>query len=92
MNVDQAEQLRTQKTQIREQAHANRKAQLDKEPLSETIVRKFMELPEYAAASTVMFYVDVRTEVRTRHSLPVLGMASGSSSRTASTGSSSCSC
>ncbi len=70
MNVDQAEQLRTQKTQIREQAHANRKAQLDKEPLSETIVRKFMELPEYAAASTVMFYVDVRTEVRTRHSLP----------------------
>jgi 5-formyltetrahydrofolate cyclo-ligase len=70
MNVDQAEQLRTQKTQIREQAHANRKAQLDKEPLSETIVRKFMALPEYAAASTVMFYVDVRTEVRTRHSLP----------------------
>ncbi len=70
MNVDQAEQLRTQKTQIREQAHANRKAQLDKEPLSEAIVRKFMELPEYAAASTVMFYVDVRTEVRTRHSLP----------------------
>jgi 5-formyltetrahydrofolate cyclo-ligase len=70
MDVDQAEQLRTQKTQIREQAHANRKAQLDKEPLSERIVQKFMELPEYAAAGTVMFYVDVRTEVRTRHSLP----------------------
>lgn len=29
-----------------------------------------MELPEYAAARTVMFYVDVRTEVRTRQSLP----------------------
>ena len=31
MNVDQAEQLRTQKTQIREQAHANRKAQENKD-------------------------------------------------------------
>ncbi|HEY4309013.1 MAG TPA: 5-formyltetrahydrofolate cyclo-ligase [Pirellulales bacterium] len=70
MDVDQAEQLRTHKTQLREQAHANRKAQLDKEPLSERIVQKFMELPEYAAAGSVMFYVDVRTEVRTRHSLP----------------------
>jgi 5-formyltetrahydrofolate cyclo-ligase len=70
MNVDQAEQLRARKTEIREQAHANRKAQLDKEPLSEKIVERFMALPEYAAASTVMFYVDVRTEVRTRHSLP----------------------
>ncbi|HVU89672.1 MAG TPA: 5-formyltetrahydrofolate cyclo-ligase [Pirellulales bacterium] len=70
MNVDQAEQLRARKTEIREQAHANRKAQLDKEPLSEKIVERFMALPEYAAAGTVMFYVDVRTEVRTRHSLP----------------------
>ncbi len=70
MNVDQAEQLRARKTEIREQAHANRKAQLDKEPLSKKIVERFMGLPEYAAAGTVMFYVDVRTEVRTRHSLP----------------------
>jgi len=29
-----------------------------------------MSLPEYSAARTVMFYVDVRSEVRTRHSLP----------------------
>jgi 5-formyltetrahydrofolate cyclo-ligase len=29
-----------------------------------------MELREYAAARTVMFYVDVRSEVRTRNSLP----------------------
>ena len=60
----------TQKTKIREQAHANRNAQENKDELSRTIVRKFMALPEYAAASTVMFYVDVRSEVRTRHSLP----------------------
>ncbi|HEY1600075.1 MAG TPA: 5-formyltetrahydrofolate cyclo-ligase [Pirellulales bacterium] len=70
MDVDQAEQLRNQKTQIREQAHANRRAQVDKEILSERICRTFIELPEYTAARTVMFYVDVRTEVRTRQSLP----------------------
>ena len=42
----------------------------DKEILSERIVNSFIALPEYAQAGTVMFYVDVRTEVRTRQSLP----------------------
>lgn len=59
------------KKAIREQAHANRKAQLNKDELSQQIVAKFMALPEYEQASTVMFYVDVRTEVRTRHDLPM---------------------
>lgn len=57
------------KKAIREQAHANRNAQPDKDELSRQIVAKFMALPEYAAAKTVMFYVDVRSEVRTRHDL-----------------------
>ena len=70
MNVDQAEQLRNQKSQIREQAHTNRREQPDKEALSAQICRRFIELPEYTAAKTVMFYVDVRTEVRTRQALP----------------------
>ncbi len=29
-----------------------------------------MALPAYAAARTVMYYVDVRSEVRTRNDLP----------------------
>ena len=58
------------KTAIRKQAHENRRAQLDKESVSEKIVNRFMELPEYEAAKTVMFYVDVRDEVRTRQALP----------------------
>lgn len=66
----QLQQLRDRKQQIRERAHANRRDQADKEAISERICRRFMELPEYAAARTVMFYVDVRTEVRTRQSLP----------------------
>ena len=57
------------KTQIREQAHANRNAQENKDELSRQIVRQFMALPEYQAAGTVLFYLDVRSEVRTRHSL-----------------------
>ena len=57
------------KTQIREQAHANRNAQENKDELSRQIVRQFLALPEYQAANTVLFYLDVRSEVRTRHSL-----------------------
>lgn len=57
------------KQQIREQAHANRNAQAEKDEVSRTIVARFMNLPEYAAANTVMFYVDVRSEVRTRNDL-----------------------
>lgn len=57
------------KKQIREQAHANRNAQENKDELSRQIVRKFLDLPEYQAAKTVLFYLDVRSEVRTRHNL-----------------------
>lgn len=64
------------KQQIREQAHANRNAQERKDELSREIVRAFMSLPEYQAAQTVLFYLDVRSEVRTRHSL-VDALASG---------------
>lgn len=61
---------------IRKQAHENRRNQADKDELSQTIVGKFMQLPEFQRADTVMFYVDVRTEVRTRHALPA-AIASG---------------
>lgn len=54
------------KKRIREQAHENRRQQENKDELSRLICEKFVALPEYARAKTVMFYVDVRTEVRTR--------------------------
>jgi 5-formyltetrahydrofolate cyclo-ligase len=62
--------VQEQKQQIRAQAHAARNAQADKEALSEQICDRFIALPEYQAARTVLFYVDVRSEVRTRQSLP----------------------
>jgi 5-formyltetrahydrofolate cyclo-ligase len=65
--TQQLEDLQRRKTEIREQAHAARNAQENKDELSQAIVERFVALPEYQRAKTVMFYVDVRSEVRTRH-------------------------
>ena len=58
------------KAAIREQARKNRVAQPDKDAISLGICAKFMALPAYQAAKTVMWYVDAGSEVRTRHTLP----------------------
>ena len=58
------------KTKIREVAHANRNALVDKDEGSKIIVERVMGLREYASARTVLFYLDFRSEVRTRHELP----------------------
>jgi 5-formyltetrahydrofolate cyclo-ligase len=63
------EEIVERKRAIREESHARRNAQPNKDELSREIVARFMGLPEYAAAKTVMFYVDVRSEVRTRNDL-----------------------
>ncbi len=63
-------ELHEQKTAIRQQAHENRKNQPNKDEVSQKIVDRFVGLPEYESAKTVMFYVDVRDEVRTRQALP----------------------
>ncbi len=66
MSID----FRARKQALREQAHVARNAQVDKDELSKRIVDRFIALPEYSAAKTVLFYIDVRSEVRTRHALP----------------------
>ncbi|QDV25340.1 5-formyltetrahydrofolate cyclo-ligase [Aureliella helgolandensis] len=72
----QADDTYAQKQKIRKAAHENRRNQPDKDSVSEAIVQSFMSLPEYASAGTVMFYIDVRDEARTRHALPA-ALASG---------------
>jgi len=64
------------KNAIRKQAHENRRAQPEKDSVSEEILNRFIDLPEYQLAQTIMFYVDVRDEVRTRQALPA-AVASG---------------
>ena len=68
--------LKQLKDEMRSQAHANRRAQPEKEEVNRRIVDRFVALPEYARAQTVMYYIDVRAEVRTRHALPA-ALASG---------------
>lgn len=67
--ADPALAWKERKQQIRQQAHANRQAQADKDGLSRQICARLFDLPEYQQARTVLFYVDVRTEVRTRNDL-----------------------
>lgn len=70
MTTETTPVLSERKTEIRAQAHANRREQENKDELSRAICERFVALPEYASAKTVMYYVDVRTEVRTRQYLP----------------------
>lgn len=72
MSVDPSFSVEVQerKKAIREQAHANRNAQADKDGLSQIICEKLVGLPAYQQARTIMYYVDARSEVRTRHYLP----------------------
>lgn len=69
MTTDIASDSSSRKQQIREQAHANRNAQENKDELSRQIVARVMSLPEYQRSRTVLFYIDVRSEVRTRNDL-----------------------
>jgi 5-formyltetrahydrofolate cyclo-ligase len=69
MTLEATVDWQEQKKAIREQAHANRKAQENKDELSQKICETFAALPEYQSARTVLFYIDVRTEVRTRNYL-----------------------
>lgn len=69
-DVTVAADPQSRKAAIREQARKNRIAQKNKDEVSRGICDKFMALPAYAAARTVMWYVDAGSEVRTRHTLP----------------------
>jgi 5-formyltetrahydrofolate cyclo-ligase len=69
MDVMAIDALVEQKARLRRQAYDARNAQPDKDDVSKTILARFVALPEYAAARTAMWYLDVRSEVRTRHHL-----------------------
>ena len=70
MPQDESRNLWQRKEELRQQGHARRHAQPDKDAASGAICRKLTEQPEYLAAETVLFYVDARDEVRTQPVLP----------------------
>jgi 5-formyltetrahydrofolate cyclo-ligase len=61
---------------MRRAAYDARNAQEDKDRLSQMAVASLMQLPEYQAAETVLWYLDCRSELRTRQALPE-ALASG---------------
>src|SRR5690606_23152315 len=68
---DMTEQsLAEKKAAIHAAAHAQRKAQADKDAASQQTTDRVMQMDQHRAAGCVMWYVHVRDEVRTRHALP----------------------
>lgn len=61
--------LQELKKTLRKEALASRIRQADKDALSRDILARFLQLPEYSIAKTVLFYVHARSEVRTRDTL-----------------------
>src|SRR5215216_6544150 len=64
------------KNAMRRAAYDARNAQPDKDSVSQIAVASLMQLPEYQVARTVLWYLDCRSELRTRHALPEV-LASG---------------
>ncbi|KLU07175.1 5-formyltetrahydrofolate cyclo-ligase [Rhodopirellula islandica] len=67
---EEQEKLAGLKQAIRIAALAARREQADKDGCSHAITDAVMQLPAYQSAKCVMWYIDVRAEVRTRHALP----------------------
>jgi 5-formyltetrahydrofolate cyclo-ligase len=68
--------LTDSKATLRRMAYDARNAQAEKDRVSEIAVATLVQLPEYHAAQTVLWYLDCRSELRTRHALPA-ALASG---------------
>jgi 5-formyltetrahydrofolate cyclo-ligase len=66
-----ADDAQAVKQALRVRGLAARQQQQNREALGREICRKLAELPEYQAAGTVMFYVNMPQEVDTRHFLPI---------------------
>jgi 5-formyltetrahydrofolate cyclo-ligase len=73
---DQLAELMDRKSAMRRAAYDARKAQPESDQVSAKAVAALLELPEYQRAGTVLWYLDCRSELRTRHAIP-LALASG---------------
>lgn len=69
MDQAEAKALMERKTAMRRQAYDARAAQENKDELSAEICDKFVALPEYQTAKTAMWYIDCRSETRTKPQL-----------------------
>ena len=61
---------------MRRAAYDARNAQPDKDQVSELAIATLIQLPEYKASKTVLWYIDCRSELRTKQAIPA-ALASG---------------
>ena len=67
---DTLTELMEAKSTLHRAAYDARNAQKNKDRVSEVAVKTLMQLPEYQAAKTALWYLDCRSELRTRHAIP----------------------
>lgn len=68
--LSETSQLMEAKGVLRRAAYDARAAQKSKDTVSRAAVARLLELPEYQQAQTVLWYIDCRSELRTKQALP----------------------
>ena len=69
LTQEELKALMEKKNLMRRKAYDARAAQENKDEISENICERFIALPEYQNAKTVMWYIDCRSETRTKKHL-----------------------
>ena len=69
LSPEELEAVMERKNKMRRQAYDRRNAQEDKDEISARACQKFMDLPEYQHAKIAMWYIDCRSETRTKPQL-----------------------
>lgn len=70
LSATELHELMERKNVLRRKAYDARNAQENKDDVSKTAIDRFINLPEYGSAETVMWYIDCRSELRTKWALP----------------------
>lgn len=69
LSPEELEAVLERKQQMRREAYDRRNAQENKDEISQQAVERLMALPEYQNAHVVMWYIDCRSETRTKPQL-----------------------
>ena len=70
LTAAELEELMERKNGLRRQAYDARNDQPNKDDVSRAAIERFVSLPDYQSAKTVMWYIDCRSELRTQWALP----------------------
>ncbi len=69
LSPEELEAVMERKNKMRREAYDRRNAQENKDEISALACQKFMALPDYQHAKTAMWYIDCRSETRTKPEL-----------------------